>query len=142
VISAVDRQQMAGEAAGLGSLFGVGSNVVTRRRDCSAIAANPALNIAPETGEVGRLRGLEPENGLHSGGVLFSNGNCHSRSMPAKTCNSGNAYGPADTAGQCQEPTFSRFTKRSIHSGSPVPPTAEGVAALCHYRFQPTASFR
>jgi len=42
----------------------------------SAIAGNPgAVNIAPGTGELGRLLGFEPESGLRLGGVLVSNGN-------------------------------------------------------------------
>ena len=42
----------------------------------SAIAGNPAaVNVTPGTGELGRLLGLQPEGGLHLGGVLVSNGN-------------------------------------------------------------------
>ena len=42
----------------------------------SAIAGNPgAVNIAPGTGELGRLLGFEPESGLRLGGALVSNGN-------------------------------------------------------------------
>ena len=42
----------------------------------SAIAGNPAaVNVTPGTGELGRLIGLQPENGLRLGGVLVSNGN-------------------------------------------------------------------